>query len=144
MLWSIAGSDLGKQSTTCMQASDTPSSQSPTADPAKVFQKHFAKLVASIQSPGMLACFLYAKHLISYKTKQMVTSLIEPVGERSEVLLSALRDTLLVPSDQKSTMLGLCTALEKSGEPALGKIAADMRICITGKCPRLLLLGIMR
>ena len=144
MHWSIAGSDLGEQSTTCMQASDTPSSRSPTADPAMVFQKHFAKLAASIQSPGIIADFLYAEHLIGYLTHLMVNRSIEPVGQRSFTLLSDLEVPISVPGDQKSKMLSLCTALEESGELALEQIAADMRICITGKCPRPSLPVIMR
>ena len=107
-------------------------SPSPSADPAKVFRKHFAKLLVGIQSPDILAAFLYAEELISRETKGKVTSSSGPFVEKSNMLLNAVESTLLVSSDRKSTMLSLCTVLEESGEPALRKIAADMRRCFTG------------
>ena len=105
----------------------------PSADPAKVLRKHYAKLLVGIQSPSTLAAFLYAEDLISHETKEKVTSsLFLSFVERSSMFLNAVESTVLASSDQKSTMLSLCAVLEESGEPALGKIAADMRRCITG------------
>ena len=147
MLWPIAGNDLGEQPTICMQDNVFPlvrSSQSPSADPANVFRKHFANLLIGIQLPDRLAAILYANGLIGRQTKENVTTFLGPVVERSMMLLNPLESTILVSSDQKSTMLSLCTALEESCEPSLREIAAKMRICITGKCPTPLLLGIMR
>ena len=142
MLWPIAGSDLGKQSTTCIQDIATPLAY--PYYPIMVLEKYFAKLVASIQSPSMLAAFLYADHVINYKTKQLVTTSIKPVSERSFMLLNPMRSTLTAAWDSNDVMLSLCTALEKSGELAVGKVAADIRIWITGKCPRPPLLEIMK
>ena len=105
---------------------------SPSADPAKVLRKHFAKLLVGIQSPNTLAAFLYAADLISRDTKRKVTSSSGPFDEKSSMLLDAVESTVLASSDPKSTMLSLCTVLEESGEPVLRKIAADMRGCITG------------
>ena len=105
----------------------------PSADPAKVLRKHFAKLLVSIESPNILATFLYAEDLISHETKGKVTSSSAVFVEKSSMLLNAVESTVLASRDQKSTMLSLCAVLEESGEPALRKIAADMRICITGK-----------
>ena len=104
-----------------------------SADPAKVLRKHFAKLLVGIQSPSTLAAFLYAEDLISHETKGKVTSSPVAFVEKSSMLLNAVESTVLASSDQKSTMLSLCAVLNESGEPALGKIAADMRRCITGK-----------
>ena len=104
----------------------------PSACPAKVLRKHFAKLLVGIQSPDTLAAFLYAENLIGHETKGTVTSSSGPFVEKSNILLNAVESTLLVSSDQKNTMLSLCTALEESGEEALRKIAVDMRRCVTG------------
>ena len=104
----------------------------PSANPAKVLRKYIAKLVVSIQSPGLLANILYSGELISREMKGGVTSSSRPFVEKSIALLDAVESTLLASGDQKSTMLSLCAALEESGEPALRKIAADMRTCITG------------
>ena len=104
----------------------------PSADPTRVLRKHFAKLLVGIQSPSTLAAFLYAKDLISHETKGKVTSSPVSFVEKSSMLLNAVESTVLASSDQKSTMLSLCAVLEESGEPALGKIAADMRRYITG------------
>ena len=111
---------------------DEKPSPSPSADPAKVLRNHFAKLLVGIQSPDTFAAFLYAEELISHETKGKVTTSSRPFVEKSSMLLNAVESTVLVSSDPKSTMLSLCTVLEESGEPALRKIAADMRRCITG------------
>ena len=112
----------------------------------KVYQKHFDNLLVGVQSTDTLAAFLYAEGLINGETKQRVTDSFRPVVERSEVMLRTVGGAIMTSKDSiaKSKLLSLCTALEKSGEQALGKIAADMRICITGKCPRPPLLGIMK
>ena len=109
------------------------SSPLPSADPAKVLRRHFAKLLVGIQSPNTLAAFLYAEDLISYETKGKVTSSSAPFVEKSSMLLNAVESTVLISSNRKSTMLSLCAVLEKSGEPPLRNIAADMRRCIAGK-----------
>ena len=103
-----------------------------SACPAKVFRKHYAKLLDAIQSPYQLAASLYAEDLIGRETKGRVTSSSGPLIEKSNILLDAVESTLLVSSEQKSTMLSLCSVLEESGEPALREIATDMRTCITG------------
>ena len=105
----------------------------PSSDPAKVLRRRFAKLLVAIQSPNTLAAFLYAEGLISLETKGKVTSSPMSFVEKSSMLLNAVESTVLVSSDQKSTMLSLCAVLEESGEPPLRNIAADMRRCITGK-----------
>ena len=107
-------------------------SPSPSADPAKVLRKHFAKVLVGIQSPDTLAAFLYAEELISHETKGKVTSSSGSFVEKSSMLLNAVESTVLASSDPESTMLSLCAVLEESGEPALRKIATDMRGCITG------------
>ena len=122
---------------------DEKPSPSPTADPAKVLRRHFAKLLVGIQSPNTLAAFLYSEDLINYETKGKVTSTSAPFVEKSSMLLNAVESTVLVSSDQKNTMLRLCAVLEESGEPPLRKIAADMRRYIAGKFPTLPLLAIM-
>ena len=113
----------------------------PSADSAKVLRKHFAKLLVGIQSPNTLAAFLYAKDLISHETKGKVTSSPVSFVEKSSMLLNAVENTVLASRDQKSTMLSLCAVLEESGERALGKIAADMRRCITRKLLSVLVNG---
>ena len=115
----------------------------PSADPAKVLRRHFAKLLVGIQSPNTLAAFLYAEDLISYETKGKVTSSSAPFVEKSSMLLNAVESTVLVSSDQNSTMLSLCDVLEESGEPPLKKIAADMSRCIAGKFLYIPLLAII-
>ena len=104
----------------------------PSTDPARVLCEHFAKLLVSIQSPDLLAAFLYVKNLISHETRGKVTSSSGSFVGKSNILLSAMEETLLASRDQKSMMLNLCAVLEESDEPSLRKIAADMRTCITG------------
>ena len=103
-----------------------------SADPAKVFREHFAKLLVGIQSPILLAGIFFAKDLIRREARGRVTLSSATFVEKSSILLSAMEETLIASRDQKSTMLRLCAALEESGELALQKIAADMRTHITG------------
>ena len=112
------------------------SSPLPSASPAKVFRKHFAKLLVGIQSPDIFAAFLYSEGLISHETKGKVISSSGPFVDKSGILLNAVESTVLVSSDQNSTMLRLCGVLEESGEPPLREIAADMRRRVIGWCPK--------
>ena len=108
------------------------SSPLPFTDPAMLFHKHYAKLAVGIQSPNQLATILCSEGLVSHHTKRRVRSSSMRFVDKSSALLDAVEETLLASGDQKSTMLSLCAALEESGEPALRKIAAGMRACITG------------
>ena len=111
---------------------DEKPSPSPSADPAKVLRKHFAKLLVGIQSPDIFAAFLYAEDLISRETKIKVKSFVGSFTEKSNMLLDAVESTVLVSSDPKSTLLRFCTVLDESGKPTLRIIAADIRRRITG------------
>lgn len=102
--------------------------------PVEVFHKQYAELSETIQKPDLLAARLFAKGFITIDTKNRVSLDHGPCKKKSITLLNALEDNLLESSDQKEWMQSLCTVLEvDSGEPALGKIAAYMKVCITGQ-----------
>ena len=93
----------------------------------KVVRNHGGDLETAIRNPSLVSSHLLAKRLISAGAHDL---LLSPNQKRSVVVAEAINSVCAVlktsPNPRKA-MTNFCEALEKSGEPAVVNVVAEMR-----------------
>ena len=101
--------------------------------PSEVFRENFAHLQQGITAPLTLTGKLHAKLLIRTETNSKVSTADVPNATKAAWLLDGVQTTLDESSQPDTVLKTLCDVLDDSGEPALERIAADMRSSLDSK-----------
>ena len=98
--------------------------------PERVLRKFNGRIYDAIQSPQVLAEFMYAEELIGDDVINDLPSMTVTQG-RSKVL-SALRAAIKGSDRKEFVMSRILLSLERTGEPSLKAVASEMRTFSSG------------
>ena len=96
-------------------------------DYVEVVRTHCGKLQEAMQRPWLNSSFLWAEGLISRETHRRLLHSSELPGTKAAAVINEVLSVLTVSANAEKDMIAFCEALEKSREPALLKVVAEMR-----------------
>ena len=107
------------------------------SQPKEVFRSHYGRLQQAILAPVRLAASLLAKELIGPATNtKVITTDGVPLDTKAAWILVDVRANLEASSQPGTFLKTFCDVLEDSAEPALVRIAANMRSSLDGEVTR--------
>ena len=98
--------------------------------PERVLRKFNGRLYDAIQSPQVLAEFMYSEELIGDAVINDLPSMTVTQGKSK--LLSAFRTAIKGSHRKEFVMSRILLSLERTGEPSLKAVASEMRAFCSG------------
>ena len=96
-------------------------------DYVEVVRKHCGNLQEAMQRPWLSSSFLWAEGLISRDTHRRLLHSSELPSTKTSAVITEILSVLEVSANAERDMTAFCEALEKSREPAVLKVVAEMR-----------------